>query len=430
MNSTIYLFGNLGHGLTLYPDDYTKNIFKEFISRASAPTQLIIHRDGAIMNYGYIRKIENGHLFGICVQINGQYFTVVKNLFDVFEDITTNIVVRGDIIQLNNQGNLISAISNLTDKSHEVDRIISYCQTEMAKMSSCCQLLPNIDYSTSDNDINNFRDTDSNQNVVNSSVKNGYTFIYKKDDYDSLALSGYRSTLYFLNKENENNKDQISELKNELDKVKKQKKQFKLVLWLFALFFVFILIVISVISDKNRNIELQVGEINNLTNVNNDYRDSLSSLNYKLNIVKNNYKTKERELKNYKDEVGAVFPIIIDSLKIANTYFNGEIRTDYGGIIFASNSMYLRPRIVYRGLISGSIELKVKFYTPDGKLNVATSAPHGYSYSNEVFVDVGENELYLSGYGNSEEGAWQSGLYTIEVWYNDVCLKHITFRLY
>ena len=81
-------------------------------------------------------------------------------------------------------------------------------------------------------------------------------------------------------------------------------------------------------------------------------------------------------------------------------------------------------------MISDTVELKVKFYTPDGKLNVATSAPYGYSYSNEVYVDVGENELYLSGYGNSEEGAWQSGLYTIEVWYNDVCLKHITFRLY
>ena len=84
MNSTIYLFGNLGQGLTLYPNDYTRNIFKEFISRANAPTQLIIHRDRAIMNYGYIRKIENGQLFGICIQINGQYFTAIKKLFELF----------------------------------------------------------------------------------------------------------------------------------------------------------------------------------------------------------------------------------------------------------------------------------------------------------------------------------------------------------
>lgn len=73
MNSTVYLFGNFGQGITLYPNDYTKDIFKEFTSRANAPTQLIIHRDRSIMNYGYIRKIENGHLFGICIQINGQY---------------------------------------------------------------------------------------------------------------------------------------------------------------------------------------------------------------------------------------------------------------------------------------------------------------------------------------------------------------------
>ena len=131
MNCTIYLFGNLGQGITLYPNDYTKNIFKEFISRANAPTQLIIHRDRTIMNYGYIRKIENGQLFGICVQINGQYLTAIKKLFETFEDITTNIVVRGDIIKLNNQGNLISTTSKLTDKPQEVDRIINYCQTEL-----------------------------------------------------------------------------------------------------------------------------------------------------------------------------------------------------------------------------------------------------------------------------------------------------------
>ena len=94
MNCSIYLFGNFGRGITLYPNDYVKDIFKEFISRVSAPTQLIIHRDGAIMNYGYIRKLENNHLFGICIQVNGQSLTTINKLFEVFEDITTNVVVR------------------------------------------------------------------------------------------------------------------------------------------------------------------------------------------------------------------------------------------------------------------------------------------------------------------------------------------------
>ena len=72
MNNTIYLFGKFKQGITASVNDYTKSIFEEFISKANAPTQIIIHRDGPIMNYGYVRRIANGHMFGICIQINGQ----------------------------------------------------------------------------------------------------------------------------------------------------------------------------------------------------------------------------------------------------------------------------------------------------------------------------------------------------------------------
>ena len=430
MNCTIYLFGNFGQGITLYPNDYTKEIFKEFISRASAPTQLIIHRDGAIMNYGYIRTIENEHIFGICAQINGQHITAIKKIFEIFEDITTNIVVRGEILQLNKQGNIVSNISNFTDKLQDVNRVISYCQTELLKLSSYCHTLPNIDYSTSDSDFNNYKDTDNEQDIINSSVKNGYTFIYKKNDYDSLALSSYQSTLYFLNKENEKNKIQITELKNELNKIKLQKKQIKLVAWLFAILVGFALIMWNVISDKNKNLKLQIGEINSLTNINKDYSDSISIMNSNLNTIKDNYNKRENEFLKFKQFVGEKFPLIIDTIKIANTDSEGNIKSEYGNIIYASNSMYISPKVVYKGIISGIVELKVKFYTPDGKLSVATSAPNGYSYSDKVFVNLGENELYLSGYGNSVAGTWGSGLYKYEIWYNDICLKQITFRLY
>ena len=257
MNSTVYLFGNFGQGITLYPNDYTKDIFKEFASRANAPTQLIIHRDRSIMNYGYIRKIENGHLFGICIQINGQYLTGIKRLFEIFEDIIANIVVRGDIIKLNKQGNLVENVSKLIDKSKEVEKIISFCQNELMGMSAYCQTLPPINYSTSDSDINNFRDTDNNQTIVGASVKNGYTFIYKANDYDSLALSGYRSTLYSLNKENEANKQKIVELDKNLSVLKRQKKQMNVVVCLVLLLFIGSIIFFNTIDEKNRNIQAQ-----------------------------------------------------------------------------------------------------------------------------------------------------------------------------
>ena len=387
MNCTIYLFGNLGQGITLYPNDYTKNIFKEFISRASAPTQLIIHRDGAIINYGYMRKIENGHLFGICVQINGQYLTAIKKIFELFEDITTNIVVRGDIIQLNNQGNLISTTSNFTDKPQEVDRIISYCQTELTKMSSYCQKLPHIDYSTSDSDISSFRDSDSNQNIVNSSVKNGYTFVYKANDYDTLALRGYRSTLYSLNKENEANKQTITELDKKLSVLKRQKKQMNVVVSLVLILFVGSIIFFNTLDEKNKDIqskqetiEIQTSENTKLVKENKDIHnrqeilknahhllveehamldEKYDSLQREYNTLSSNYNSLEI-LTNSKQRK-------IEELQSANN--NLEIRcSNYSRTITRKDNDYSTLQKKYNSLSSSYDVLSNKYYsTKEGK---------------------------------------------------------------
>lgn len=387
MNSTIYLFGDLGQGITLYPNDYTKNIFKEFISRANAPTQLIIHRDGAIMNYGYVRKIENGHLFGICVQINGQYFTAIKKLFEVFEDITTNIVVRGDIIQLNKQGNLVATTSKLTNKPEEVDRVISYCQTELVKMSPFCRTLPSIDYSTSESDISSFKDTDNNLNIVNSSVKNGYTFIYKKDDYDTLALRGYRSTLYSLNKENEANKRTITELDKQLSVLKRQKKQMNVVVCLVLVLFVGSIIFFNTLDAKNKNIqaqqetiEFQTTENNKLSEKNKDIYSkqvALQNLHHSLvkeyNMLGEKFDSLQNKYIALNSECNLLESTVeakqekIDELQYAKN--NLEIRCrNYDKTILRKDNEYSALIKKYNSLSSSYDALSNKYYsTKEGK---------------------------------------------------------------
>lgn len=393
MNCTIYLFGNFGQGITLYPDDYTKNIFKEFISRANAPTQLIIHRDGAIMNYGYIRRIENEHLFGICVQINGQYLTSVNKLFETFEGITTNIVVRGDIIRLNNQGNLISSVSKFTDKQQEVDRIISYSQTELSKISVYCQTLPNIDYSTSNDDIRNFKDTDYYRNIVNSSVKNGYTFIYKKEDYDSLALSGYRSTLYSLYKENETNKNKITELEKQMSKLKRQKKQMNVVVCLVLMLFVGSVIFFNTLDEKNKDIqskqetiEIQTSENNKLVKENKDIhnrQEILKNAHHLLveehGVLDGKYDSLQREfnalLSNYKSVQTAVESKQrkIEELQSENN--NLEIRcSNYSRTITRKDNDYSTLQKKYNSLSYSYDILSNKYYsTKEGKKELKKS---------------------------------------------------------
>ena len=255
MNSTIYLFGKFGQSITASVDDYTKSFFEEFISKANAPTQIIIHRDGDIMNYGYVRKIEKDYLFGICVQINGQYLSTSKSLFDVFENVIANIVVRGDILCLNRNGNLEVKISSFLDKQDSIERVISNCHNEFERLSSTCRTLPDIDFSTSDTDVNYFKESDNSNTIIKSSVKNGYTFIYKEDDYDTLALGGYRNTLSTLNKENETYKKKINEQDKKLKLLEREKKQMGVVVVLFVILFIGSIIFFNTITEKNEDIE-------------------------------------------------------------------------------------------------------------------------------------------------------------------------------
>ncbi len=256
MNNTIYLFGKFGQGITASVNDYTKSIFEEFVSKANAPTQIIIHRDGPIMNYGYVRRIANGHMFGICIQINGQYLSTTKKLFEVFENIVADIAVRGDVLRLNNQGDLESTISYFTDKPEEVERAIANCSNEIGRLSQTCKTLPDIDFSTSDTDVNYFKENDNSQTIIKASVKNGYTFIYKEHDYDTLALGGYRSTLYTLNQENENCKKKIKEQENKLRILERKKKQMGVVVVLFIALFVGSVIFFNTVEEKNNDIEV------------------------------------------------------------------------------------------------------------------------------------------------------------------------------
>lgn len=286
MNSSIYLFGDFGQGVTSYPIDYAQTIFEEFISESKAPTQLIIHRDGEIMNYGYIRRIENNHLFGLCIQINGQYISTIKRLFEMFEDVTANIAIRGELIRLNEQGNLVESVTRFANKPNEVERITNYCRNELFKLENLCKKLPPVDYSTSTKDKSYFREDENAVRIITNSLKNGHTFVYKKEDFDTLALAGYRSTLSNLNSRYNQATTKIQELNQELSSLKRQKKQMGIVVCLTLLLFVGSIIFINILEAKDRNIEEQAVTIELQDTKNkalSNEKEKLSNDNFQLN---------------------------------------------------------------------------------------------------------------------------------------------------
>jgi hypothetical protein len=139
--------------------------------------------------------------------------------------------------------------------------------------------------------------------------------------------------------------------------------------------------------------------------------------------------SKIRELENKLQDIGTVFPLIIKSLKIANTYQNGSIETDYGNQIYSSTSMYLKPQIEYIALTPNqTITLYQKLYK-NGELSRGTASPDGYSTQSKININS-KGKVGLTGWGNEIMGHWPAGNYRFEIWYNDVCLKAINFTIY
>ena len=133
-----------------------------------------------------------------------------------------------------------------------------------------------------------------------------------------------------------------------------------------------------------------------------------------------------------KSSISSSIPMLITDIEIANVYNGGSIETNYGGSIYSSNSMYLKPRITYTGIrTSESITLYAKLYGISGTLQTGNSSPSGYTFSDNVTVSSGSGNTYeLKGWGGSNKGFWSRGTYRYEIWYGNVCLRAKTFTLH
>lgn len=435
MNSSIYVFGNLGSGYTQYPDDYAKGIFQKFSANSTASSQITIHRDNNLMYYGYIRRLDvDSQYIGFCVLLNDIMFSQIDRLFSIYENAVADLVTHGDILQFNDKGDIISLISNLYEQQQEVERITSFICMQLTELEHDARKLPPVNYGISNSEAQTFSREDDNEDIVNASCKYGYTYIVKDRDYDTVAFNSYRGVLLRLNKEKDELVKNYGELKIKYDKLTEQKKHYKKVVFLcilialcgVALFF----LKDSLDSTKNDLSDAR-NEIDWKNNVIEDRDSTISQLEASFANEQSRRIRAENDLSELKSLYRNYMPIIITDVEIANVYGDGSVETGYGGNIYSSYSMYLKPKITYTGLKTGeSISLDIKLYTPSG-LSRGSSSSSNCSWSESVYVSSGNgNTKSFQGWGGSSYGHWSSGTYRYEFWYGNVCLKAKTFTIY
>lgn len=193
-----------------------------------------------------------------------------------------------------------------------------------------------------------------------------------------------------------------------------------------ALFAVTLIGLVLVWSSMNKKIDRYESTTSNLER-------SLSNRNSELSELRAEYSTLQSEyssLESLFDELADNCPIVVQDIQMANVYSDGAIETGYGNYIYSSSTMYLKPKVIYKGYANKSITFKVKLFDSFGGLSTGSSSPSGYSYSSDINIYRGNNSVELSGWGSKNKGHWRAGTYRIEVWAEGKMLYSKKFTIY
>ena len=374
--------------------------------------------------------------------LNGAALTKFDGLFSLFENVISNLVTKGYLIKYDGSGNLVANTNHLYLKREEIDLVAESLKGGFDSMQSTAMKLPPVNYAVSSESVKEFAVDDDAKEILKSSYTNGYTYIYKSKGYNTALMDSYQGVLSKINKENAALKKEINSLKDENQKIKRQKKQFLYVILLciavigcgIGIFFLndTLNMTQSELAAANDTISVRNATIDSKNAYISDLSSQIAALQTSLSNEKSMREEAENKLTELKNSISSTIPMLITDIEIANVYDGGTFETNYGGSIYSSNSMYLKPRITYTGIRTGEdITLYVKLYGISGTLQTGNSSPSGYSFSNSVTVSSGSgNKCELKGWGSSTKGHWSRGTYRYEIWYGNVCLRAKTFTVY
>jgi hypothetical protein len=115
--------------------------------------------------------------------------------------------------------------------------------------------------------------------------------------------------------------------------------------------------------------------------------------------------------------------ISVNSISVGNTYANYQWINRPGEKLTASEIRYLSPEITYNSRISGEVTLYVKLIGPNGQLKTGASSPAGYTYLDIRNISRGNDQSWaLSGWGNSNQSNYSPGKWTVEIWFEGICI--------
>ena len=202
MNSTFYIFGKFNGSYAQFPVDYTQDIFQQLPNRSSfSNTQLVIHRDGNLMYYCYMRKLEQDNFIGFCLLLNDAMIEEIPALFELFDNGISHLALAGEIVKINDNGDIVSNTDSLLSNRQTIQQIANNMMRDLNHLVETRKKLPAQSLAVSQDEIKRFNIRDDAKQIVDSALS--YALVFVTKDEDSQNIDSYRSTIKRLKEENE-----------------------------------------------------------------------------------------------------------------------------------------------------------------------------------------------------------------------------------
>lgn len=326
---SLYLFGNLGREYTQCINDYTSTKFKSFVAKSNANSQMIIHRDGVLMYYTYIRRLHNEEssnmmrYIGISFVLNDALVKNIDILFAIFEGAITTIASRGTILKYIPSGQIVANVEKIHQAQSEFAHIQSYLTNELSTfmLDNSCELPP-LDYSINSTEYKTYKFDDSREEILESLRVYPTVYIYKDENYENEESQSFSNTLSRLNKEKFNALDTVDRQKEEIAELKKIQKNYKLVIWLIVIICLGSLIGFGTITNRNVIIKRLRETVSNqeaqIQNQSHEITTLKGDVNSKESTI-NSLQTDNRKLQSQKDSVSRINKRLGNDLEVVKS---------------------------------------------------------------------------------------------------------------
>ena len=448
MNCTVYLFGEFGLGYTQYPQDGAEDIFRHIASHAEAQTQIAIHRDGNLMYYVYLRRLDEGegHFIGYGFRVEGLLFRDLSPLFDLFGSTFENIVIADRLLTLNSRGHVVANVGLLIEKRTEVERLINQLCTAVQALSTQFIPLPKAIFDHLSTQVWVFGEDADPNDIRKASQMSGYTIVQKgrmqvNSEIPVVPPIPVQENIVSAPRVEKKTEQETNEpISDKVKPVKKSgwdgMKTFLLTLLLLSLgglaYALWQLqsanqMESSAMSSYNQmkmtNIELQQ-KVNNLeaeleaSNLKNqEMEKALIRQDSVISVLRDYYKIKQ--------------PLLATRIFITNEGSSSHKGLEVGTHVRGSNDLILQPHVSYYGLESGSVRLTIRWYSPRrfGFFDFGdfTLGSKTHDDIKTFDIETGEHQLDFDVWKGDSRNGWETGRYCIELWAGNECLQRKEF---